>query len=189
MTGSRRAFGGTRRSFRLAYLAVALSAALLVGAAWHWVHPQGPRADARLAGASGVRHAAIPSGAWGHAANAKSGMLVTLGPAADRRRRYQLGMSQIRFDSAAIAVSSDRGRTFHVIQGQPMGRCGFHWQGFGLNAIVATRDCVPPWAVDAGGGHAREWLRLENLVPFARMVMVRYSPAAGLLRPAVGPGM
>jgi hypothetical protein len=83
-------------------------------------------------------------------------------------------MSHIRFDSAAMGVSSDHGRTFHVLGGEPMGRCGWHWQGWGVNAIVATRNCVPTWAVDAGGRHARQWLRIENLVPFARVVLVKY---------------
>jgi hypothetical protein len=103
-------------------------------------------------------------------------MFVTLGPAADPRRKYELGYDRIEFESAGIAVSNDFGRTFLRLEGEPMGRCGYHWHGYGVNAIIATRGCVPVWAHGAAGGPAREWVRIENLVPFARVVLVRFTP-------------
>jgi hypothetical protein len=103
-------------------------------------------------------------------------MFVTLGPAADRSRKRELSFDRVEFNSAGILISNDGGRTFHRLEGSPMGSCGFHWQGYGLNAIVATRACVPSWALGTTGRTAREWLRIENLVPYARVALVRFSP-------------
>jgi hypothetical protein len=108
-------------------------------------------------------------------------MFITLGPAADRRRRYEFAFVRIEFMSATLSVSNDHGKTFFRLQGEPMGACGYHWQGYGVNAILATRDCVPQWAIGEGGRHAQEWLRIENLVPFARIVFVRHELRARVL--------
>ena len=107
-------------------------------------------------------------------------IIVTLGPAADRRRKYEQSFHRVEFDSVGILVSNDRGRTFFHLAGEPMGRCGYHWQGYGMNVIVARQDCVPVWATDTAGVRAREWVRIENLVPYARIVLVNYParPAA-----------
>jgi hypothetical protein len=101
-------------------------------------------------------------------------MFLTLGPAADRRRRRELTFDRVEFSSAGISISNDNGRTFHGLEGAPMGVCGYHWQGWGLNAIVATSKCVPSWARGSTGRTAREWMRVENLVPFARVVLVKF---------------
>jgi hypothetical protein len=113
---------------------------------------------------------------WGRVARYAGGYFVTLGPAADRRRRRELTFDRVEFASAGISISNDNGHTFHQLEGKPMGVCGYHWEGWGLNAIVATRTCVPGWALGSTGHTALEWLRVENLVPFARVVLVRFSP-------------
>lgn len=179
-----RASGGTRNRFRFAYLAVALAALALTATAVYWPEPSSPNARAHQISRD---HRHIPSRIWGHAASYDGAMFVTLGPAADRRRKYELSFDRVEFSAAAISISNDRGRTFHALQGEPMGRCGYHWQGYGINAIVATHECVPGWARDKAGAHAPEWMRIENLVPFARFVVVRYDPAprgGGLLTAA-----
>ncbi|HEX6714677.1 MAG TPA: hypothetical protein VF066_14895 [Thermoleophilaceae bacterium] len=104
------------------------------------------------------------------------GMFVTLGPAADRRRRREMAFDRVEFGTAGISISNDGGRTFHALEGKPMGQCGVHWQGWGLNAIVATHACVPSWALGSTGRIAGEWLRIENLVPYARVVLIRTTP-------------
>jgi hypothetical protein len=188
VTGRKGAHRGSRNPFFLARLAVTLAAAGLAAAGFLWVHPQ-PRADtvhpllAHVLKSSTVRpdvvegpeHVAIPATSWGHVIRGTRGMLVTLGPAADRRRKYEHSFGRIAFVPAGLAVSNDRGRTFFVLQGEPMGKCGFHWQGYGVNAILATRGCVPLWATSKAGARARQWFRIENLVPFARMVMLKFS--------------
>jgi hypothetical protein len=184
MTGRTGAPRGTRNPFPLAYVAVALSAVALVAGTFASVHPRPqvaqvrallPRtigSDAARPDVSGI-HTQIPAKAWGRVAHHQGRMVVTLGPAADRSRKYELSSGRIAFAAAGLAVSNDSGRTFIVLQGQPMGQCGYHWQGYGVNAILATRDCVPGWA-KSRGRQARQWLRIENLVPFARVVLVKF---------------
>jgi hypothetical protein len=106
-------------------------------------------------------------------------MFVTLGPAGDRRHRHEFVFDRVEFASAGISISNDSGRTFVPVGGSPMVNCGFHWEGYGLNAIVATRRCVPSWATGRSGRRGRQWLRLENLVPHARVVLVRFAPLNG----------
>src|SRR3954452_11144336 len=184
MTDVSRASGGTRNRFRLAYLAVSLVALGFAASAVYWPDPSAPDARSHQ---NGPDHRRIPARSWGHAASYDGAMFVTLGPAADRRRKYEFSFERVEFSAAAISISNDRGRTFHALQGEPMGRCGYHWQGYGINAIVATHECVPGWAHDKAGAQAPEWMRIENLVPFARFVVVRYDPAprgGGLLTAA-----
>jgi hypothetical protein len=184
MTGRTGAPRGTRNPFPLAYVAVTLVAAGLVAGGFQWAHPGPyvaqvrtllPRAmesDATRPDVSGI-HSQIPATAWGRVAHQQDQMVVTLGPAADRRRKYERSSGHVAFAAAGMAVSNDSGRTFFVLQGQPMGNCGYHWEGYGVNAILATRGCVPGWATSRGH-HARQWLRIENLVPFARVVLVKF---------------
>jgi hypothetical protein len=187
MTGRKGAHRGSRNPFLLAHAAIAMAAAGLVAAAFVFVHPRPhpPPVQPLLAKtlkSPAVRpevveqteHATIPSRSWGHVYRGRRGMVVTLGPAADRRRKYEHGSAQVGFASAGLAVSNDRGKTFFILKGEPMGSCGYHWQGYGVNAILATRDCVPGWATSSAGRHAKQWLRIENLVPFARMVLVKF---------------
>jgi len=185
MTGRTGAPRGRRNPFPLAYVAVTLGAVALVAGTFRLVHPRPhvaqlqallPRAiksDGARPDVSGI-HATIPATAWGRVARNADRMVVTLGPAADRRRKYEHSSGRIAFAAAGLAVSNDSGRTFIVLQGEPMGACGYHWQGYGVNAILATRDCVPSWATSKGH-HAEQWLRIENLVPFARLVLVKFS--------------
>jgi hypothetical protein len=172
MTGRPGAIRGTRNLFPLVYAASTFAALALAATALLWPHPQPSRPLEPAA-----YHAVIPSKAWGHATYRTLGMSVTLGPAGDRRRRYELGFDRSDLAPAGLLVSNDRGRTYFALQGTPMGSCGYHWQGYGVNAILAARDCVPVWANDDSGAHAKFWLRVENLVPFARMVFLKYSSA------------
>jgi hypothetical protein len=175
MSDSPYAAGGARKRFLLANLALVVGAAAVVAAAFYVLAPRSPESR------SSPRPRTIPAERWGHATSYGRGMFVTLGPAADRRRRYELGFGRIEFISATLSVSNDHGKTFFRLHGEPMGVCGYHWQGYGVNAILATRDCVPPWAKGEGGQHAQEWLRIENLVPFARIVFVRHELRAPVL--------
>ena len=165
-----------RARFRLAFLLVmAVAAVLVAGADW------ATRADVGTSPPP-VHERKIPAGAWGHVARYRNFTVLTLGPVADRRRRYEHGSSQISFTSASLEVSNDGGKSFHTLDGEPMGLCGYHWQGFGVNAIVALKACVPSGVKDASGAPALEWIRVENLVPKARFVVLRTSgePIAGL---------
>jgi hypothetical protein len=164
-----------RNPFRWAYAGLTLAAVAVVGAVLVWPSGEAPRPQS-AAGRQPrpLRHSAIPSTLWGQAIYRQEGMSVMLGPAGDRRRRYELALGRGDHAPATLLVSNDRGRTFFPLRGSPMGRCGYHWQGYGVNAILAERECVPWWAVDSSGDHARRWVRVENLVPFARVVMLRY---------------
>jgi hypothetical protein len=191
MTGRKGAHRGSRNPFLLAYAAVTLVAAGMVAAGFQWLHSQAQQPIGASASASqphrspaarpkqvhvqGQSHTDIPAAAWGHVAHHRTAMLVTLGPAADRRRRYEESSGRVAFRPAGLLVSNDAGRTFFVLQGQPMGRCGYHWQGYGVNAILANRKCVPGWATSKAGRHAQQWMRIENLVPFARLVLVKFA--------------
>jgi hypothetical protein len=139
------------------------------------VHFRNPPARAKATRPAPNRHRP-PVRRWGRVTPYAGGMVVTLGPAEDRRRRRELTFDRVEFGSAGISISNDGGRTFHSVEGKPMGTCGFHWQGYGINAIVATHKCVPSWALGSTGRTAREWLRIENLVPYARVVLVMFSP-------------
>ena len=167
------AFAGTRGSFALAYVVLGVAVLGLIAVASRSPH-------ARPTSAGPRQSTWIPATAWGRATNYDGAIIVTLGPAGDRRRKYEHGFARLEFDSVGILVSSDRGRTFFRLAGEPMGRCGFHWQGYGMNVIVARQACVPVWATGRGGVRAREWVRIENLVPYARIVLVKYParPAA-----------
>jgi hypothetical protein len=184
MTGRKGAHRGSRNPFFLAHVGVTLAALGLVGAAFLVIHPR-PAVErvhpllARVVGADTTRpdlsgmHTSIPAAAWGRVARQQGRMVVTLGPVADRSRKYELSSGRGASFPAGLAVSNDSGRTFFVLQGEPMGNCGFHWQGYGVNAILAVRKCVPGWATKSGR-HASQWLRIENLVPFARQVLVKF---------------
>lgn len=161
--------------FGLAYL---LTGALAIAAvaAVYLADPRG----------SGPRHAPsgpeaplvqprIPQERWGHAQQYRHVTVLALGPVADRRRRYEAATARITFSAASLAVSNDGGKTFQDLAGEPMGACGYHWSGYGVNAITAIEGCVPWWATDPGGAHAHQWLRIENLVPVARFVLMRLS--------------
>jgi hypothetical protein len=155
--------------FRLDYLlTVILASAGIAGA-----YLAAPRTSKRVGRTLTARRHPIPAERWGHAMRYRHLMVVTLGPAADRRRRYEAGTARISYSAAALAVSDDGGRTFHDLTGQPMGACGYHWFGFGVNAITAVASCVPWWATEPGGTHAHQWLRIENLVPRPRFVVMR----------------
>ena len=173
MTDRHNAAGGARKRFLLAKFALLVAAAGLVAAAFHVLDPGSPESRSKP-------RSRLPATSWGRATSYGRGMFVTLGPAADRRRRYELSFGRIEFMSATLSVSNDHGKTFFRLYGEPMGACGYHWQGYGVNAILATRDCVPTWADSDRGQHAQEWLRIENLVPFARIVFVRHELRARL---------
>jgi hypothetical protein len=174
MTRPPDAIRGTRNLFLLAYAAVTVGALALVAGALVWSHARPQQATPTEQAGHAVGHAVIPSDAWGHATYRTRGMSVTLGPSADRRHRYELSFDRSDLAPAGLEVSNDRGRTFFVLEGEPMGKCGYHWQGYGVNAILAVRECVPIWAVDDAGQQPKFWLRVENLVSFARVVFFNY---------------
>lgn len=162
------------RRFRLLYLSLATVAILALGVT---VKIAGEPRQKPLHGPSEGH--TVPEKDWGHV-RAYDGLLqFFLGPASDQRRKYELGFGRVMFTSAGIGVSNDGGKTFYPLQGEPMGECGYHWQGQGVNVIVAIAKCVPGWATVTGdpeGGHAAEWIRVENLSPKARVVILKYDP-------------
>lgn len=132
--------------------------------------------------APGNHHAiksAIDAKDYGHVRAYDGEWYITLAPNSELSlRRWELGLGRVMFVSAGIAVSND-GKNFYPLQGEPMGKCGYHWSGLGLNAMVAVKDCVPGWATvtgDPDNGHAAEWIRIENLAPVARVVLIKYDP-------------
>lgn len=167
-----------RNRFRLAYAAVALAAAGLVALTFYAV-PRPPAADSGWpASTFAPRRAAkpIPEWRWGRL-EARPGLtLFTLGPVGDSRRKYEFVVHRIVFEYGALMVSEDGGKTFQRLPGEPMGPCGFHWQGFGVNAIVAIRHCVPLPDGHGPPDQAREWLRVENLQPVARIAALSFQP-------------
>lgn len=152
--------------FRLAkFLIPVVLLALL--AASYTVHPSVPKQNTPP----------IDPADYGHVEAHDGALLFTLAPVSDQRHKYELGLGRVMFVSAGIAVSND-GKNFYPLQGEPMGKCGYHWQGHGLNVIVAIKDCVPGWASVTGSPktHAVEWVRVDNLSPVARRVLLRYDP-------------
>ena len=121
---------------------------------------------------------AIDPADYGHVQAFDGAMVFTLAPNSDQRHKYELGFGRVMFTSAGIAVSND-GKRFFPLDGEPMGDCGYHWQGHGLNVIVAIAKCVPAWASVTGDPqqhHAAEWIRVENLAPVGRRVLLRFDP-------------
>jgi hypothetical protein len=162
---------GLKARFRLAYAALAAILALTYVAFFVVPWPHVSVSDNRPA---------IDPADYGHVQAYDGYMLFTLAPNTDQRRKYELGFGRVMFTSAGLAVSSD-GKRFYPLQGEPMGNCGYHWQGYGLNVIVAIGKCVPVWATVSGDPktHAAEWLRVENLAPVGRRVLLKYDPMGG----------
>src|SRR4051794_41807398 len=126
MTDASRAPESTRRRFHLAYLAVALAALGLTAAAIFWPHSVG--APERPSAAFAARRS-IPSGRWGRAASYDGVMFVTLGPAADRRRRKEFAFARDELVGAGITFSNDNDKKLLALEGQPMVRCRNHRPG------------------------------------------------------------
>lgn len=120
---------------------------------------------------------AIDPADYGHVQAYDGYFLFTLAPNSDLHlRRYELGFGRVMFASAGMGISLD-GKKFAPLQGGPMGQCGYHWQGGGVNALVAIGRCVPGWATVTGStGHAAEWIRVENLLPKPVVVLLKYDP-------------
>lgn len=158
-----------RARFRLAYLAIPVVLLALLAASFT-VHPHIAKTTTP----------AIDPADYGHVEAHDGALVFTLAPVADQRHKYELGLGRVMFTSAGIAVSND-GRNFVPLEGKPMGKCGYHWQGYGLNVLVAIKDCVPGWASVTGSPktHAVEWVRAENLTPNGRKVLLRYDPMGG----------
>ena len=158
----------TRKKFRLAYAGLFV----FLVAVWALV-----AVDIRLPHPSLQQTYAIEESAWGHVQAHDGAYVFTLGPAADTRRRYELGLGRVTFTAAAMIVADDaKGTNAVQLDGEPMGECGFHFQGHGINAIVAIKKCVPSWASVTGSPktHAAEWIRVENLRSKPRVVLLRY---------------
>lgn len=155
----------TGTKFRLLYLSLAAVVIISLGVTVIFAS-QGRQKPVH--GPTGANTGSVPEDDWGHV-RAYDGLLqFFLGPVSDQRRKYELGFGRVMFTSAGIGVSNGGGKTFYPLQGEPMGECGYHWQGYGVNVIVAIAKCVPGWATVTGdpeNGRAVEWLRVENLTP------------------------
>jgi hypothetical protein len=122
----------------------------------------------------GARGAGISKSEWGRVQYFNGLIVFTLAPTGDRRRRHELSFDE-PFTAAGLAISNGETKAT-PLEGTPMGVCGYHWQGIGFNAIATTGACVPLWATTATGHHARVWVRVENLMPVARVVVLQYEP-------------
>jgi hypothetical protein len=155
--------------FRIAYVAIPLALLALLVASFV-VHPALPE---------GTAQQAIDAKDYGHIRAYDGEWYITLAPNSDvNLHRWELGLGRPMFTSAGLAVSND-GKNFYPLEGKPMGQCRYHWRGLGLNAVVAIGKCVPGWASvtgDPANHHAAEWIRLENLTPRPRVVLLKYDP-------------
>ena len=157
-----------RARFRLAFasLAAILALTYLAFVALPLKLPSAPVAAA----------ASVDEADWGHVRALDGAFQFMLAPNTDQRRKYELGFGRVTFTSAGVIVADDEHMTNAVVlNGEPMGNCGYHWQGRGVNVIAAINRCVPAWATVTGStGHAQQWIRAECLRPKPCVVVVKY---------------
>ena len=170
--------------FRLAYLILALVAVAGPVVAVIASHTSGSRTvrPQRASGPTTLPQRDWPRVAYGFA-ESKWGRLrpgrgaseLVLGPIADRRSRFQIRLTSVRF-GAGIAVADKESVAPLPLGGGPTAAgCLSHFQGEGVNAVVAIGDCVPAWAV-VGGRKAAEWVMVENARPTPVAVYVASAP-------------
>lgn len=114
---------------------------------------------------------------WGHVRAFDGIYAFTLAPNTDQRKKYELGLGRATFTSAGVLVADDEKMTnAQVLDGEPMGKCGFHFQGRGVNVLIALGKCVPSWATVTGAPEtqAAAWIRVDNNGPKPVVVVVRY---------------
>lgn len=157
-----------RARFRFAYAALVLVVAAAVTALLLGGGPaQHPRSPARL------RAPVISEARWGELRSSRGLLRFVLGPVAHYGSHYDLRLSRVQFAAPGFAVAeTERGRRISMRGGPTAAGCLSHFQGSGVNAIVATGNCVPPWTL-VGGRRAAEWLRVENALPKPVVVFVK----------------
>ncbi len=126
-----------------------------------------------------VSSATIAEADWGRVKSSNGLLEFTLGPNLDQRRRHELNLRHVIFTAASVLVADDRrGKNLVLLQGEHAAGCLFHAQGDGINVIIATRRCVPIWAMTGPRVPAQMWIRVQNLAPHPRLVYLKYSELA-----------
>ena len=96
-------------------------------------------------------------------------MRIVLGPYLDRTHSFLL---ETHWSGTAMGVEDLQ--PYDVadnLRYSPIARCGTHIQGYGLDVqALSGTGCVPTAAMRG----TRFWLHIANLLPQARVVVVRY---------------
>jgi hypothetical protein len=117
----------------------------------------------------------FPERNWGKLRPGREASELVLGPITDRRSRFQIRLSRVRF-GAGVAVTDSESVTPVPLRGGPTAAaCLSHFQGAGVNVVMAIGHCVPAWAV-VGGRKAVEWVMVENARPTPVAVYVQLAP-------------
>ena len=161
-----------------AFLGLATVAILVLGLAvilWQ----EGPQTPAYGPTGGNTGQYLISEDDWGHV-RAYDGLFeFSLGPITDQRGRYEVGFGRVVFTSAGIIVADDEhGKNAAQVQGGATAAgCLGHFQGNGVNVIIAVGKCVPAWATVTGDPQHRkaaEWIRIENARPVPVNVYLKY---------------
>jgi hypothetical protein len=171
--------------FRLAYLALAAVAASALTVALIMARAPHPRPH------TGLRHATVPQrnwpipaypfaeARWGklHAGSGSSELV--LGPRADARSHVQIRVASVRYGAGVAIADTEPGAKVPLDGGPTAAGCLSHFQGGGVNVVMAVGDCVPFWAL-VRGHRAAEWVLVENARPTPVAVYVESAPGGWL---------
>jgi hypothetical protein len=182
--------------FRLAYLILALVAAagLAVAVIASRTSGSGAVPAQRASGRTTVPQRnwpqiayAFPERNWGKLRPGREASELVLGPIADRRSHFQIRLSRVRFGAGVAVAESESVRPVPLGGGPTAAVCLSHFQGAGVNVVMAVGHCVPAWAV-VGGRRAVEWVMVENARPTPVAVYVQSAPHARLYQPGTPRG-
>jgi hypothetical protein len=170
--------------FWLAYLILAIvAAASLLGA---FIAAQTPRTR-RAQLQSAVRERTVPQrdwprpaylfaeDRWGTLQRGHGASELVLGPIADARSRVQLKLERVRYGAGVAVADKEPGAKVALDGGPTAAGCLSHFQGSGVNAVIAIGRCVPSWAL-VDGRRAAEWVLVENARPTPVAVYVESAP-------------
>jgi hypothetical protein len=116
---------------------------------------------------------------WGKLRPGRGASELVLGPIADRRSRFQIRLTSVRFGAGIAVADRESVKPLPLGGGPTAAACLSHLQGEGVNVVMAIGHCVPAWAV-VGGRRAVEWVMVENARPTPVAVYVQSAPHARL---------
>jgi hypothetical protein len=112
---------------------------------------------------------------WGKLRPGREASELVLGPFADRRSHFQIRLTSVRFGAGVAVADNESVRPVPLGGGPTAAPCLSHFQGAGVNVVMAIGHCVPAWAV-VGGRKAVEWVMVENAKPTPVAVYVQSAP-------------
>lgn len=118
---------------------------------------------------------------WGKLRPGRGTAELVLGPIADRRSHFQMRLTSVQFGAGAAVAAKESGPAVPLQGGPTSAVCLSHFQGGGVNVVMAIGHCVPAWAV-IGGRRAAEWILVENARPLPMAVFVQSAPQGRLYR-------